>query len=57
MEIAVSKNLVQADTTAFAVLDPVESLADPRLEPLLAADRGVRRSGRDRSSPHRTTGE
>ena len=37
MEIAVSKNAVQADTTAFAVLDPVESLADPRLEPLLAA--------------------
>jgi hypothetical protein len=38
MEIAVSKSLVQADTTAFAVLDPVESLADARLEPLLAAD-------------------
>ena len=28
MEIAVSKNGVKADTTAFAVLDPVESLAD-----------------------------
>ena len=37
MEIAVSTNGVKADTTAFAVLDPVESLADPRLEPLLAA--------------------
>ena len=37
MEIAVSQSLVQADTTAFAVLDPVESLADARLEPLLAA--------------------
>jgi leucyl aminopeptidase len=37
MEIAVSTNGVKADTTAFAVLDPVESLADPRLEPLLAS--------------------
>ena len=37
MEIAVTKSPVQADTTAFAVLDPVESLADPRLGPLLDA--------------------
>jgi leucyl aminopeptidase len=37
MEIAVSQTSVPADTTAFAVLDPVESLADPRLEPLLEA--------------------